>query len=148
VEVHRAALGRENGVVPFYEDPADPATFRMSTRAGRLPGAIATAEQRRLSQFLDEDVDLLKLDVEGAEDEVLEELIETSVIARVDQLVAEYHHHLDPTRDLLDRFLGRLRSQGFDYHVSAVERISNRETRGPAFQDVLVHAYRPGEPQA
>jgi FkbM family methyltransferase len=142
VEVHRAALGRENGSVPFYEDPDDPATFRMSTRRERIRGRETTVPQRRLSEFLHEDVDLLKLDVEGAEDDVIDELVEAGAIARVDQLVVEYHHHLDPGGDFLDAFLARLRAQGFDYQVSSAGRISDRAKLAPAFQDVLVHGYR------
>ena len=142
VEVHHAALGRENRVVPFYEDPDDPATFRMSTRRERIPGGETTVEQRRLSGLLDGDVDLLKLDVEGAEDDVIDELVESGAMARVDQLVVEYHHHLDPARDFLDVFLERLRAQGFRYQLAAREQIADRANQEPAFQDVLVHAYR------
>jgi FkbM family methyltransferase len=142
VEVHHAALGRENRVVPFYEDPDDPATFRMSTRRERIPGGETTVEQRRLSGLIDGDVDLLKLDVEGAEDDVLDELVESGAIARVDQLVVEYHHHLDPARDFLDVFLERLRAQGFRYQLAAREGLADRANQEPAFQDVLVYAYR------
>jgi FkbM family methyltransferase len=142
VEVHRAALGRENGAVPFYEDPDDPATFRMSTRRERIPGGETTVDQRRLSAFVDEEVDLLKLDIEGAEDDVLDELIESGAIVHVDQLVAEYHHHLDPTRDFLGGFLERLRSQRFSYQISAQERVKTRADVAPRFQDVLVYARR------
>src|SRR5207247_4266558 len=80
VEVHRAALGRENGVVAFYEDPEDPATFRMSTRRERIPGGETTVEQRRLSEFLGGEVDLVKLDVEGAEADVLDDLVESGAL--------------------------------------------------------------------
>jgi len=142
VEAHRAALGRANGTVSFYEDPNDPATFRTSTRRERISGQETSVEQRRLSEFLSEDVDLLKLDVEGSEDDVLDELVESGAIGRVDQLVAEYHHHLDPQRDFLGAFLERLRREGFTYQLSARERLADRAALAPAFQDVLVHAHR------
>jgi FkbM family methyltransferase len=144
IEVHAAALGRGHGEVPFYDDPEDPATFRMSTRAERLPRRRATTvPQRRLSEFLDEPVDLVKLDVEGAEEDVLADLVESGAIARVEQLVVEYHHHLDPARDFLGAFLERLRAQGFRYQLAARERVARRAALTPQHQDVLVHAYRP-----
>jgi FkbM family methyltransferase len=143
VEVHRAALGRKTGEAQFFEDPDDPATFRMSTRPGRIQGTASSVPQHGLSELLDADVDLLKLDVEGAEDDVLSELIESGAISRVDQLVVEYHHHLDPERDFLGAFLERLHGQGFRYQVSAQESTKNRAGLTPTFQDVLVHAYRP-----
>jgi FkbM family methyltransferase len=144
VEVHHAALGRENASVRFYEDPDDPATFRMSTRRERIRGRETTVPQRRLSEFLHEDVDLLKLDVEGAEGDVLDELIESGSITRIGQLVVEYHHQLDPERDFVDAFLERLRSNGFAYRISARERRRDRASAEPVFQDVLVYARRSG----
>jgi FkbM family methyltransferase len=142
VAVHRAALGRETGEVQFFEDPDDPATFRMSTRPGRIEGTASSVPQYRLSELLTADIDLLKLDVEGAEDDVLTDLVESGAVSRVDQLVVEYHHHLDPERDFLGAFLEGLRGQGFRYQVSAQERVKNRAGLTPTFQDVLVHAYR------
>jgi len=142
VEVHRAALGREDGEVPFFEDRDDPATFRMSTRSERLPGTASPVPQRRLSQLLREEVDLLKLDIEGSEDDVLAELVDSQAVSRIRQLVVEYHHQLDPTRDFLGAFLECLRQQGFGYQVSAKGPVANRAAAEPAFQDVLVYARR------
>ena len=142
VEVHRAALGREDGEVPFFEDRDDPATFRMSTRSERQPGTASPVPQRRLSQLLREEVDLLKLDIEGSEDDVLAELVDSQAVSRIRQLVVEYHHQLDPTRDFLGAFLECLRQQGFGYQVSAKGPVANRAAAEPAFQDVLVHARR------
>lgn len=142
VEVHRAALGPEDGEVPFFEDPDDPATFRMSTRSERLPGTASPVPQRRLSRLLSEDVDLLKLDIEGSEDDVLIELVDSKAVSRIRQLVVEYHHQLDPTRDFLGVFLESLREQGFQYQVGATENVAARTRSQPAFQDVLVYARR------
>jgi FkbM family methyltransferase len=142
VEVHRAALGREDGQVQFFEDPNDPATFRMSTRPERIPGTASPVPQRRLSQLAGEGIDLLKLDVEGAEDDVLAELVDSGAISRIRQLVVEFHHQLDPTRDFLGSFLGRLDDQGFRYQVGARADVATRGSSEPAFQDVLVYARR------
>jgi len=146
VELHPVALGREDADVPFYEDPADPATFRMSTRPGRLDGSASAVAQRRLSSFISDRLDLLKLDVEGAEDDILGELTDSGALARIDQVIVEYHHHLDPERDFLDRFLERLRDNGFAYQVSAAERVAERKSRTPPFRDVLVYARRRNSP--
>jgi FkbM family methyltransferase len=142
VEVHGVALGPDDGQVAFFEDPADPATFRMSTRAERIPGEATTVPQRRLSPLLEGEVDLVKLDIEGAEDAVLAELIASGAIDRVDQLVLEYHHQLDPDRDPIDRFLARLRESGFSYQLSAAERVTQRSGQTAIPQDVLVYARR------
>ena len=146
VDVHRAALGRLDGDVTFYEEEDDPATFRMSTREGRIPGSATTVPQRRLSDLVTEDVDLLKLDVEGAEEDVLDDLVRSRAIERVDQVIVEYHHHLDPARDFLGRFLERLREEGFACQVTGRQPVATRVERTPTFQDVLVHAFRSHAP--
>lgn len=143
VELHRVALGRENAVVSFYGEQDDPTWLRQSTRPERPSAPRQTrVEQRRLSEFLDGEVDLLKLDIEGAEEEVVGELAESGAMERVQQLIVEYHHQLDPDRDSIGAFLERLRALGFHYQLSARERIKDRDTLKPRFQDVLVHAYR------
>jgi FkbM family methyltransferase len=142
VDVHHAALGREEGEVPLYEDPGDPATFRMSVRPERLRGTATNVPQRRLSSFLPDTVDLLKLDVEGAEDDVFAELEASGALSRVEQVVVEYHHQLDPDRDFLDGFLARLRGAGFRYEVRATPRVATRLSEHLGFQDVLVYARR------
>ena len=146
VEVHHAALGGEAGDVPFFEDPMIPATFRNEHQARTHPaGRASSVSQLRLSEFLTGEVDLLKLDIEGAEDAVLGDLIESEAIARVDQVIVEYHHQLDPldpARDSVDRFLGFLRQQGFTYRVSAADRVNERRSTAASGQDVLVFARR------
>jgi hypothetical protein len=115
----------------------------MSTRRVRLPDPReTTVPQLRLSRFLDRDDAVVKLDVEGAEDAVLDDLVDSGAIRRVGQLLVEYHHHLDPERDFLDPFLARLREAGFRYHVTARQGVDVRAARQPVPQDVLVHAFR------
>jgi FkbM family methyltransferase len=144
VELHRLALGRENAVVPFYDFADYPGSLRQSTRQERLTAPRqTTVEQRRLSDFLDgQPVDLLKLDIEGAEQDVIEELRDSGAIECVKQLIVEYHHQLNPDRDSVGSFLEGLHDLGFHYQLSAYEAISYRETLEPRFQDVLIHAYR------
>jgi FkbM family methyltransferase len=142
VDVRHAALGGENAAVQFFEDPDDPATFRMSTRPERIPGSSTSVTQERLSDSLTGNVDLLKLDIEGAEDSVLADLVDSGAISSIEQLVVEFHHQLDARRDFLGAFLERLREHGFAYQVSAAEDIARRADDVPAFQDVMVYARR------
>jgi FkbM family methyltransferase len=143
VELHHAALGRSNSLVPFYEHDDD-SMLRHSTRAERLMvDSEITVEQRRLSDFVTGPVDMVKLDVEGAEADVLDDLVESGAIDQVQQLIVEYHHQLDPDRDSLGVFLERLQASGFLFQLSAREQVAYRNSFKPRFQDVLVQAYRP-----
>ena len=93
----------------------------------------------RLSPYLEGPVDFLKLDVEGSERDVLQELADAGKLALVEQMVVEYHHHLEPGTDRLAAFLGLLEEHGFGYQLAAPLRLPiARDT----FQDVLVYAYR------
>jgi FkbM family methyltransferase len=142
VELYQVALGRENGTVSFYEEQDDPGSLMQSTRSSwrlRCPQETAV-EQRRLSEFISDDVELVKLDIEGAETAVIEDLSESGKMELVRQLIIEYHHQLDPNRDHVGAFLELLRSLGFRYQLSA--HIGDRDTSEARFQDILVHAWR------
>jgi hypothetical protein len=51
---------------------------------------------------------LLKVDVEGSEHAIIEE---TGRLGQIDQIILEYHHHVQPDEDLLGAFLGSSRDQ-------------------------------------
>lgn len=142
VVVHPFALGGADGVVELYLDPAKPASLKASTVRERLPSSTPTqVPQARLSSFIDDDVDFLKLDVEGAECTVLHDLVESGTINRIDQMVIEYHHHIPGTHDAFGSFLRMLEAAGFGYDIDAVWASTARFEPSPAFQDISVFAY-------
>jgi FkbM family methyltransferase len=141
VQVHQAALGMEESTVDFFVDPESPGSLLMSSIRNRLPKKTLV-RQVKLSTFIDRDVDFLKLDVEGAEDSVLQDLVSSGTINRIDQMVVEYHHHIDKNKDAFSTFLGQLEQSGFGYQISSSYPISARVSREQAFQDIRVYAYR------
>ena len=143
VQVHRAALGSEDSKVDLYWDPQDPGSLGMSTIRDIGSGkAKALVQQVKLSRFIYREVDFLKLDVEGAEDAVLEDLVSSGAISNVDQMVVEYHHHIDKEKDAFSIFLAQLEQSGFGYQISGHYDISERASLGGSFQCVHVYAYR------
>lgn len=143
VQLHQVALGPEDGHTTFYRDPSEPGSPKASVDVRRVEGGqperVALA---RLSTFVDRDVSLLKLDVEGAELDVLRELAASGKIARVDQMVIECHHHIDPDLDAVSHVLALLEDSGFGYQLAASCFPVWRSQRGRAAQDVLIYAYR------
>jgi methyltransferase FkbM-like protein len=83
-------------------------------------------------------VDLLKLDVEGSEHAILEDLEESDKLREVDQIILEYYHHVQTGEDVLGRFLLLLERSGFGYHIRAplVLPFPKGET-----QDFMMNAY-------
>lgn len=87
----------------------------------------------RLKEFLNTDVDFLKLDIEGAEDVVLNDC--SDVLRSVRCLFVEYHGE-SSTRQTLQDLLWILQDAGFRYHIKEANPIQHpflREERGPVY---------------
>jgi FkbM family methyltransferase len=143
VDVHFAAVGGSDGTIEFYCGSDEGGSLTSSTdprRGGE--GRAVVVPQLRLSPFIGQRVDFLKLDIEGAELSVLRELVETGAIKRIDQMVVEVHHHIDPDLDDCSEILTMLERNGFGYQVEAACPSSSRRTRGRTTQDLLVFAYQ------
>jgi FkbM family methyltransferase len=139
VELHNIALSRTEGPVEFFVSEAHPASLTNCTSAGQVSGTPRTVSGALLSKFVTEPVDFLKMDIEGAEASVLEELADSGGLPLVREMVVEYHHHIEPREDSLSRTLRLLEDNGFGYQIRSLPwQAFTRET----FQDLLIHAYR------
>ena len=72
----------------------------MSVLNERHAGQQITIECRRLSSFIISEADLLKVDVEGAEQLVLLDLAQSGELRLIKQIHLEYHHHVDAGNDI------------------------------------------------
>lgn len=75
-------------------------------------------EPRKLSGFIDRQVDLLKIDVEGSKVEILRDIIHSGKIGFVRQIIVEYHPELASAA--LDLLVQDLRDAGFSSALSAM----------------------------
>lgn len=83
VEVVAAAVWDRDGTAPFASEGAD---------CGRIDGAgAARVPAVRLADRITGPVDLLKLDVEGAEYDVIRDLCRTGKVRYIDRLICELH---------------------------------------------------------
>jgi FkbM family methyltransferase len=113
VDVIAAAVWRESGFVRFEQDGADSGAIEGTT--GGVRGPATSVPAVRLRDVIGaEPIDLLKLDIEGAEHLVLPDCAD--VLARVDALLIDVHE-FDPTRRGLPALLNLLSSAGFEYAV-------------------------------
>jgi FkbM family methyltransferase len=139
VETHNCALWNQDTEIDFFTDRTNPGGLLMSTDASRARGEPIKVPARRLSGFIHDTVDFLKLDVEGAEHQVLSDLAQTGKLAKIRQMVIEYHHRIGQQKSCLAQFLGELERGGFEYQIDAgLYPVSSRDV----FQDVLIAAYR------
>jgi FkbM family methyltransferase len=82
----------------------------------------------RLRDYLKESVDFLKMNIEGAEHEVL--LDSESCLKQVKEMVVEYHH-LPGLPRTLHEILGILHRQGFEYLIHDFDIETNAEVKPP-----------------
>lgn len=138
VTIHHALLAEKRGSGELFFNPAHLGSLSMSSRPDRIQGASQTVDAVPLSEYINEPVDLLKMDIEGAELDVLREVAQRGKLSLVKQMIIEYHHHIQPDEDRLSEFLRILEQHGFGYRIKG--HYSPHQTRDQ-FQDLLVHAY-------
>jgi FkbM family methyltransferase len=139
IKVHKAALSSKEGTLDFYYDEENLGSLCMSTKQERMPKQRRSVEASLLSKHIDEEVDFLKIDIEGAELEVIEELSSARKLRHVKQMAMEYHHHIVGESDAFSRTLRTLEDAGFGYQIESDLR---RPLKREQFQDILVYAYR------
>jgi hypothetical protein len=104
-----------------------------------LKGVRIKVPARKLSEFIEERVEFLKLDVEGSEHRVLRDLVGSGKIALIRQMVVEYHHRIGQQKSCLAEFLLMLEQAGFEYQIhAALYPVTSKNV----FQDMLIAAYR------
>jgi FkbM family methyltransferase len=133
VRVVGAALSDRGGKATFLEECPSGVSNRLSN-----DGQVSV-HTLRLSTLLDRPVDLLKVDVEGMEVVVLEELERTGKFDLVARVVVEYGLHATPEPDAVSSLLALFERNGFRY---AIDARSGRPI--DAFQSVTVRAWRRG----
>jgi len=113
--------------LPKGADGVSGSLLSSHSYAGQATLSVRTTSLREVLAGEDrEECDVLKLDIEGAEYDVLESLCRSGEIRRADQLLVEFHHHCTDRsfQDTLDT-IARVCAAGF------VERHS--EDRNAAF---------------
>src|SRR6516165_2155300 len=111
VEIVNGALWTSTGRVTFRADGTD--SGMIEGLAGVVDGPAVDVPSLRLRDILaGEHIDLLKLDIEGAEDAVLDDC--EPVLGQVDAIVMDLHE-FDPSARQAPRVLARLKRAGFVY---------------------------------
>lgn len=139
VAIYNCALGNKEGTSLLYKSK------RLSSLTGTLikKNVFARAKKvkiKTLSSFLKKEkkIDFVKIDIEGEEYGVLQDLEREGVMARIPEMVIEYHHNLGYEGMTLGSLLLIIEKGGFNYQIiSWISPIQQRNR----FQDVLIYAY-------
>lgn len=139
VTLYNKAVTDKEGTVSFYMNPDNPGDLGMSMiEQGHLPKELVVPAMRLSNLIANEHVDFLKLDIEGAETEVIDELDRNHALHHIHQMVIEYHHHIAGRSETLSHVLGVLIENGFGYQLKCLD-LNFRERE--SFQVVWVYAY-------
>jgi FkbM family methyltransferase len=108
VTINKVALAD----TPGEQFLANPGSTSLNWRLNNSGGGTVRVPTHRLSAYIDEPVGLLKIDVEGAENLIMNDLIQTGKIDFIENVVLEHHTglHGQPVKD----FMLRLDLAGFD----------------------------------
>jgi FkbM family methyltransferase len=143
VTVINCAVSDAAGQLLFYVHPNIKGSLKMSTYARKGMTKEVQVEARRLSDILDEQkitaIDFAKIDIEGAEWQVLKNLTDTNWLPKVRQYVIEYHHMMGTHTSELGAFLAPFEAAGFKYQLNTKSLPYNT---APLFQDVLIYFYQ------
>lgn len=117
VALHNLALGSTSGPREFFHAPEHPGSVCMSF----VPQAVVPESEHvqvaRLSDFVDGEFDFLKLDVEGAELEVMEDLAAAGKLCRIREMAVEIHPGLSNGSSGFPRIRNLLEDAGFRWEV-------------------------------
>ncbi|MEK7074921.1 MAG: FkbM family methyltransferase [Patescibacteria group bacterium] len=137
------ALGNKHGDTMLFTDhsvkASTSATTMQSPESSQKKSLALSVPLRRLSDFIDAPVDLLKIDIEGAEGDVLHDLEETKKISLVRTIILEYHLYEGREEYPMGKFLSILDRNGFRY--ICIPLFSNIEKKSPkGLRTYMIHA--------
>lgn len=139
VELYNKAVSDTDGSVQFYSNPDNPGSLTMSIYSRWNPGTKAnTVDTVKLSKYISKTVDFLKMDIEGAEDKVIDELAKEGKLRFIREMVMEYHHHMEPATDRLGKMLATLEENGFGYQIHSIVRMPFKKKE---YQNLMIYAY-------
>lgn len=104
VHLYNYAAGAKEGDISFFKDKINNEKSSLSSsifsnHSGISDNLEITVKQVDIIEFLDSldcDIDIIKIDVEGAECDILEKLIESKVLKRVKSIYVETHENALP----------------------------------------------------
>ena len=155
VTICNCALHSRDGDIDFYYDANLAGSLLMSTckrddtsftdaiqdslSSVGMPRTCKRVKGVLLSSYITEPVDLLKMDIEGSEHVVIDELARSGKLRLIKRIVIEYHHNMRPDEPGLAGFLGVLEQNRFGYQISANHPNFNAGTG--KFQNIIIFAY-------
>ena len=142
VYLHNVALTAAAGQLAFFVptgSSGSPLASTVSSRCGPGSRRIVVDGVPLSSYIGGREIDLLKMDVEGAEEGILRAAAAAGALRNVREIAVEYHHNLEQGITRFGPFLQLLQDAGYHYQIDATWKGGGS---AGAFQDIMVRARR------
>lgn len=138
VELNNIGLSNNSGEGEFF----------LGNQKGSIRASILKAKSggensilvnfQKLSSFITRNAkfDLIKMDIEGAENQVIEDLVSENRVRNSERYIIEYHHKVGSQKSKLSGFINAFEKCGFEYNIKADFK------KNGVCQDVLLSIYR------
>ena len=136
VELHNKALSDNESIIKLSYNENRPGSLTSSTEIVSA-STYREVEAVKLSSYINDTIDFMKMDIEGAETSVFLDLKESGKLKFIRNIVLEYHHHLGGKKDCLSIVLAILEDYGFSYQLHSLDHY-NDHTGG--LQLIMIYA--------
>lgn len=116
-------IWNNDGVITFLEEGADGGQVAENIAASEVKTKTIQIETTSLKKYLNEPVDFLKIDIEGAEVIAIEDC--ANLIGNAKQVFIEFHSTINKEQQL-DSILSILTKNNFRYYIETVTLFNNR----------------------
>jgi FkbM family methyltransferase len=147
VSIINKALSDHEGTVELLDASGGKGNLcatMLFDKNGQKKAHFAPVECTQLSSYITKPVDLLKIDIEGAERVVLEDLKKNKKLSFIKEIVLEYHHHFlgGNSVDALGAFLATLEQHNFGYQIMGCSPQIGYQFELHGSQMLIIHAYQ------
>lgn len=116
VSIHNIALSDAEQETVLYKVASVGGGVMLSPFASSEKSSQIKVIAKRLSAYISGKVDIIKIDTEGAELYILDDLLQTNKISFAKNLIIEYHP--DVTGAPIDQFIAQLKDAGYSCKIS------------------------------
>ncbi len=143
VLIHNLAVAGTKGTKNFYYKSEKDDSLTKTILKERLENVSVLSypvETVVLSDYIDGPVELVKIDVEGMEGEIIDDLIRHQKLKWIHRLIIEYHHFPKHTSVHFSDFIMKLEREGFSFIIAGEPFSGYLLHNLPPMQDVLIYA--------
>lgn len=149
VEAMRAAVSNAEGELEFWHHVQKSTSSKVAPQFGPDHAAKQPAEKYhvrrvpavKLSSYISRKVDLLKIDIEGAEGLVFEDLHASGKMSQINEIIFEYHPDPEQHTNKLSRIVEILETNGFSIVPFGMSLTRATKSR-PMWKPFLIRATR------